>query len=413
MVNKIKEILDKQVSKINPDEEEFLAIKGKTKEFIKELTNKINKKKIAAEVFVGGSIAKKTLIKKEEYDVDIFVRFDKKYKDNEISEILDKLSGGKRIHGSRDYFQVKEGNLTFEIVPTIKIKNPREARNVTDLSYFHVNYIKKKTKENPGLGKQIMLGKAFCYANRCYGAESYIKGFSGYALELLVSYYGSFLKFLKSVKDKERIILDPGKHYKNKNEILLELNESKLNSPIVFVDPTFKYRNALAALSKETFAKFKHAASGFLNNPNESFFEKQNIEERLKKKHKNITIIQSYTNRQKGDIGGSKLRKFHNYLIYRLKKYFEIKIAEFEYSEESNSAKNYFVLQEKKELIIEGPPITHVDNLNKFKKKHKNCFIRKGKAYCKEESKNITSFVAELKKHRILKEMDVISLKLL
>ena len=42
---------------------------------------------IDAEIFVGGSFAKKTLIKKEKYDVDIFVRFDKKYTEYDISEL--------------------------------------------------------------------------------------------------------------------------------------------------------------------------------------------------------------------------------------------------------------------------------------------------------------------------------------
>ena len=51
--------------------------------------------------------------------------------------------------------------------------------------------------------KDVLLGiriaKAFCHANNSYGAESYINGFSGYALELLVYYYGSFLKFIKGI----------------------------------------------------------------------------------------------------------------------------------------------------------------------------------------------------------------------
>jgi len=46
---------------------------------------------------------------------------------------------------------------------------------------------------------EIRIAKAFCYANNCYGAESYISGFSGYALELLVYHYKSFLKFIKSM----------------------------------------------------------------------------------------------------------------------------------------------------------------------------------------------------------------------
>ena len=57
------------------------------------------------------------------------------------------------------------------------------------------------------------------------------------------------------------------KFYKNKQELLNSVNESKLQSPIVLVDPTFKERNALAALSQETFLRFKESCAKFLRNP--------------------------------------------------------------------------------------------------------------------------------------------------
>ena len=125
------------------------------------------------------------------------------------------------IHGSRDYLRIKISPSFFiEVIPAIKIKNPKEAENITDLSYSHVNYIKRKIKSQKILD-EIKLAKVFCYANHCYGAESYINGFSGYGLELLIYYYGSFLKFIKTVsKIKEKTVLDIEKDYKNKQEIL-------------------------------------------------------------------------------------------------------------------------------------------------------------------------------------------------
>ncbi|MBD3252791.1 hypothetical protein GF386_03610, partial [Candidatus Pacearchaeota archaeon] len=54
---------------------------------------------------------------------------------------------------------------------------------MTDLSYFHVNHILKKIKKNKNLSDEIRLAKKFAYSQNCYGAESYIHGFSGYALE--------------------------------------------------------------------------------------------------------------------------------------------------------------------------------------------------------------------------------------
>ena len=102
--------------------------------------------------FLSGEFCEEHYNKKDRYDIDIFVRFDKKYLKQNLSDLTEKIIGkanGKnkveRIHGSRDYFKIVVGkNLFFEIVPVLKINHPKEAENVTDLSYFHVNYAKRK-----------------------------------------------------------------------------------------------------------------------------------------------------------------------------------------------------------------------------------------------------------------------------
>lgn len=360
----MNDILKKQLGKIKLDEEEFTKLEKETEILIDKLKEKIKKRRIKADVFLGGSLAKRTILKREKYDVDIFVRFDKKYRDNEISCLLEKIVKGKRIHGSRDYFLVKKGRITFEIIPVIKIRKAKEARNVTDLSYFHVSYVKNKIARKPELADEILLAKHFCYANRCYGAESYIKGFSGYALELLVIYYKSFTNLIKAVaKSKEQIILDPEKHYKNREDILSQLNEAKLASPIIFVDPTFKERNAIASLSKEAFLKFQDICKSFLKKPNLKFFE----EKEINRKNYNLILI-ARTNKQEGDIAGSKLKKFYNFLSLELEKYFSIKSKEFDYKD-GKEANLYFNIKAKKERILEGPPINALENVLAFKKK--------------------------------------------
>ncbi|MEK6842513.1 MAG: nucleotidyltransferase domain-containing protein, partial [Nanoarchaeota archaeon] len=269
MTKKISEILKRVLEKINPTEEEVYLIKCIVNDFKEKISRKIKELKIKAEVFVGGSFAKKTMIKKDFYDIDIFIRFDKKHRN--ISELTGKILKDfkkKEVKGSRNYFIIDKGHFFIEIVPVLKISNPRKSENVTDLSYSHVNYIRKKAKGKILDG--IKLAKAFCHANGCYGAESYVRGFSGYAIELLVYYYGSFLKFARAF-EKIRIkeVIDIEKHFKNKNDVFMDLNESKLHSPIILVDPTYKNRNALAALSYETFEKFKKICSEFLKDPSE------------------------------------------------------------------------------------------------------------------------------------------------
>ena len=61
--------------------DELNEIKKQTKEVVAALGKGIKKNKIKAEVFVGGSFAKGTLAKSDEYDIDIFIRFDRKYED--------------------------------------------------------------------------------------------------------------------------------------------------------------------------------------------------------------------------------------------------------------------------------------------------------------------------------------------
>jgi len=435
-MKKINQILLEQLKIIKPDKETSDKISDSANKIVKELNSKLKSKKIKAEVFIGGSLAKNTMVKKDKYDVDIFVRFDNKYEDKEISKLLGGVLGKKvkKIHGSRDYYQTVVNGIIMEIIPVLNIKKPEEAKNITDLSYFHVHYLLKQIRKNKKLCDEILLAKTFAYANDCYGAESYIRGFSGYALELLISHYKSFLRFIKEISkisissqdnmlkkmrlssksDKlliNKIIIDQEKLYKNKNQIMLELNKSKKQSPIILIDPTFKDRNALAGLSQDTFQKFQKVCKAFLSKPNKSFFEKKDIGGELTKKYgKKLIIISVKTNKQAGDIAGSKSKKFFKFFCRKLQREFQIQLAEFDYDEKKNIAYFYFVLNKKKDEIVQGPPVTAVQNLARFKKAHPKAFIKNHIAYAKiKHNLDLKSFV-KLFRHsesRVLRQMSI------
>lgn len=417
-----KTILKKQIELVKLDKNIIDKIDIISKEFCNELKKKIKNKKIKAEVFIGGSLAKNTIVKTDDdrYDVDIFVRFDKKYKEKEISNLLGKLVGNRadKIHGSRDYYQIKKENIILEIIPVIKIKKPEEATNVTDLSYFHVKYVTGKIKVNKKLADEIKLAKAFCHGQECYGAESYIRGFSGYSLELLICHYKSFLKFIMEIAkwnvDKvPKLIIDDNKFYK-KNEVLIELNESKLISPIILVDPTFKQRNALSSLSQDTFDKFKKACILFLKNPNEEFFRKKSILEGFKD-FKSLKIVSVTTNKQKGDISGTKSKKFFKFFISNVKREFEVKKADFDYDENKNIAYYYLVLDKKAEETIKGPPVTAVNHLTDFRKVHPDAFIKNHISYAKiTHNLKFEDFLKKFieKDRKIIDEMSIKEIKL-
>lgn len=390
-MKKIDVILNQVLENIKPPEEDLKIINNSLKDFLKKLEAGLKKHKIKAEVFVGGSFAKNTVIKKDNYDVDVFLRFPE---DKNISEqtakVLKEIETFSVMHGSRDYFQLKVSpDFFIEVVPVKKVKNPKESENITDLSYSHVNYIKRKLKSKKTLD-EIRIAKAFCYANHCYGAESYIQGFSGYGLELLVYYYGSFLKFIREMtKAREKIIIDIEKKFRNRQEVLMDLNSSKLQSPVVLIDPTYKQRNALAALSQETFEKFREDCRKFLKTPSVKFFEVkktdlEKVKQNAKKNKYEFILLEAKTEKQEGDVAGSKLLKFYRHLETEIRRFFEIKNKGFDYSKEK-SARFFFVVKNRKEILCAGPDKKDKKNIIAFKKRHKHTFINEKKIFAREK----------------------------
>ncbi len=421
----IKEVLS--ALDLTPGKEDIDYLKTETGKLTALLKEAFKQDKIAAEVFVGGSYTKNTLIKGKSYDIDVFARFDWKYE--ELSPILERIvkkvaKKGKfkidKIHGSRDYFRLyKDKKAIFEIIPVTRINNPKEARNVTDLSYFHVNYVKRKLKGN--IAREVILAKQFCKANDVYGAESYVNGFSGYALECLVINYKSFEKMLRElvkVKENDRLIIDSGKKFKKKSDILFELNESKLGSPIILIDPTWKERNALAALSRETFRKFQETASKFLKKPSKDFFIIKEFDasefKKKTKKGEQFVSLSIETDRQEGDIAGTKMKKFSNYISKELAKYFEIIDKKFDYKG-GKRADFYIITKPKKEIIKIGPPTSFEKHAAAFRKQNKKVYEKNGILYARIKI-NFTAkdFLRKLEKNysRTIKGMGIIGLKI-
>ncbi len=417
----MKKILKEVLEEIKPQKKEVLKIRRELIAITSQMKREIKKNNISAEVFVGGSFAKGTMIKRNGMDIDIFIRFDKKYSEQEMKKLTKKIISFlkyKVVKGSRDYFKVKISDAILEIVPIRKIAKPEQAENVTDLSYFHVKYENKKL--NNQLRDEIRLAKAFCHASGCYGAESYIRGFSGYGLELLLIYYQTFEKFVKEISSiKTKKFIDIEKKYRNEREALMSMNSSKLESPIILVDPVLKGRNALAALSHEKFIKFQKWCKKFLKKPSKKFFVEEKIDlDKLKEKAKeseNKVFLIIKTNKQEGDIAGTKLLKFNEFLKRELSKKFEITKSFFEYSGKKEGF-SFIEVRKKEKIIIEGPFKKDKKNLERFIKKHADVFFKNDRVYAIEIVEEtvkefLKSFIKNKKK--IIKDMGITKIKIL
>lgn len=385
----IKQVLNEVLKDIQPDEKYERKIFSK----LNLIISKINKNQKYIKAVLGGSGAKGTWLKV--FDADIFVLFDYlKFRDKsgELSDILDKILKKRfksviRLHGSRDYFQIRQDKFTFEIVPILKIKRAEQAKNITDVSPLHSNWVRKHKK----LINEMKLAKQFSQANNVYGAESYIRGFSGYICEILTVYYGSFLNLIKNAaKWQDKAVIDVKKYYKGKDVFKL-VNTSKLMSPLIVIDPVQKDRNAAAALSMEKFNAFKKAAGEFLKSPSKEFFAKKSMNELFsadKSKSRQLITVKAKPLSGKIDVVGSKILKVYEFLNAELKKHgFSIIKAGWEWDKKKDAC-FYFLLGKKllpKTVEVEGPPIKIAQHVENFKKTHRKTTVKNNKVYALEK----------------------------
>ena len=406
----MKEILDR----ITPKPVERKKNKLASDSFLKKLNANLR----YARASVEGSSAKDTWLAGN-HDTDIFVLYEyKRYasKSTELSDMLEpvlkktfpkmKIS---RLHGSRDYFQLNYEHLSFEVIPILKITKSTQAKNITDISPLHSIWINKKTKK---LKDDIRLVKQFCRAQKVYGAESYLGSFSGYVLEILIAYYGSFQKFLQAaVKWKVKEIIDPENYY-HKKDVFLELNKSKLLSPLIVIDPVDKNRNAAAALTLEKFIHLKQAAATYLKKPGPTAFEVKPISlPELKKKvsvqESNLVVLNVSLPAGKEDVVGIKIIKVFEFIKKALEP-FDIKESGWEWPN-PKSAFCYFIVAKKelpKEEIRIGPPLEMKHFVADFKKKYQQTTVQQGKVIAKVKTPypQLADFVRFQLKNTYLKQ---------
>jgi tRNA nucleotidyltransferase (CCA-adding enzyme) len=399
------------LKKIKPGKEEIDNLNKITKEFLTKLNSKLKD----AKAVLGGSGAKDTWLSGN-HDVDLFVQFDRdkfsreshlisKHLEKTLKKVFPKFKI-ERLHGSRDYFQLYYKKLNFEVVPIIKINKSEDALNITDISPLHAIWVNKNAQK---LKDEIRLAKQFCRANKLYGAESHISGFSGYVLEILISYYGSFEKLLKaSLKWKDKEVIDPEKYYKNKHMVLFNLNNSKLKSPIIVVDPVDKERNAAAALSNEKMKQFQKVAKQYLKSPSEKLFVREEISKEQLMKEKGHLIFLNITSLEgKHDVVGVKLLKAFEFLKKELS---DFKVQKYGWDWDGNEeAVFYFILKDNKLPEFEvrtGPPLKLTEYVKDFKKKNKNYFEKDGKlcAKIKVEFPKLEDSIKNLLSQKYFKE---------
>lgn len=383
MINqsKVRAVCKKVLERIVPDAAERTKLDNIINFAKKSVEDELAKQEISAEVIIGGSIGKDTWLKNT-HDIDFFIKFDPKYEELKIGELLGYVVKSvfpnvKVAHGSRDYYQLQYKGYDFEFVPVLNLQNPEQAKNSMDASPFHVKYVKNHSRIND-IGNEIRLLKSFAKAQGAYGAESYISGISGYVSELLIIKYGGFYELLEAFENLQpKIIIDSEKHYKDTNQIFRDFPDSKIKSPVIVIDPVLKTRNAAAALDHRTFSRLLFAMRKFLRDPKESYFtaKKTRLDdlEKLSKKRGTVFVIKPIKQTdEKKDVFFAKLKKKIEQINSQLERQ-GIEVYDFGFVEDKE-LNVYFEIETitlSKYRKHFGPPVwVPADNFDAFLEKH-------------------------------------------
>lgn len=404
----LKEVVKKH--KLSAKDENL--VQKRITDILAAINNALRAKHVNAEARLGGSAAKGTFIAGD-FDVDIFVVFNESHRGENLSNILEPCLKGfkpERLHGSRDYFQFNDRGLKYEVIPVLDFSDISKIENITDASIRHVKWVVGKIQNDPKMRDEILLTKLFCKAQGVYGAESYIRGFSGHVVDILTIYYGSFLNLMKAAaRWGETTTIDYYNVYSGK--AAERINSAKVQGPLIAIDPIQPGRNASASLTVENYEKFKEAAQAFVKKPAARFFEKKKTTVAMLKrgaKGKALVAISATPIKETQDIAGTKMLKAFEFVCQQLSDYgFHIFASGFEWDKKKPAL--MWVVTEKKigsEKRHQGPPIKDKKNAEAFRHKHAMVLEENGKLYTvlKRKHTEPQSLVRELLRNEYVRE---------
>jgi tRNA nucleotidyltransferase (CCA-adding enzyme) len=278
---KLEGIVRRVLDDVKPTEDEMRRITAYSNELMGRLKSAAPKD---VEIAFVGSAARGTQIKGS-YDMDIFLLFPKGLKEREMENkglaiaksIVNRGRGETFIikYAEHPYLKliVDSGTgLTADIVPAFKIENAREIGTSVDRTQLHNKFISARLTESEKDNVRVL--KAFLKAHNIYGANAKYEGFSGYACELMVYQFGSFINVLQEFsKLNLPLALDPlnRETYRPHHE-RTGILAKKFKSRFVLIDPTDENRNVTAATSIESIARLCITSRLMLKKPSIGFF---------------------------------------------------------------------------------------------------------------------------------------------
>ena len=315
---------------------------------------------LGIEAIVGGSYAKDTWVSGSR-EVDVFARFpaaNEEELEAQVPALFAAFPEAEHVHGSRTYLRADIGGVTVEIIP---IRPLTDDANTMDHSPDHITYVQKHLT-SPNDVRRL---KSLLRENRIYGAESHVRGFSGYVCELLIIAYSTLEKLAQEAASWEE-----GTRVRFHDE------GYAFEAVLIVEDPTDPRRNAAAAVDERAFRTFTklmdHIRSGR---------DERSIIAPIEPPYVRVVMHGSH---EKQDISFAQLRTIHDRLERELEP-FGVRDAQWH---TNGSWESRFSL-ERTELepvqVRIGPPISIPDAVSAFTEHHPDAYEEDGRIIAQVE----------------------------
>ena len=426
--NEIRGMLKDILIDISPNETEEREISDFSKKIINELYGELkNSNSIppVIDIIQVGSTARNTNLKND-YDIDIFVRFEKDTEKETLKKIV--LNAGKKViekfggkcwveYAEHPYLSAQVGKYEIDIVPCYKLNWGEKIISAVDRTPLHNEFLiymmkKYENEKNNGINNidkkikinnEVRLLKKFLKGIGIYGSDLKTKGFSGYLCELLIIHYGGFINTLKNAQKwriGQKIILEEVFNIYN----LENYKFASFKDPLIVYDPVDLNRNVAAALSKENFCKFVFYSHLFLKNPSKEFFYdyartvKENLDDRKKglfitlgiKRDNDIVDDVIYPQMEKLQKSINKILIENDFEFLRYENYADDDMCYLSWE---------FLVYELPDVKLKiGPPVFNKKGVDNFIKKNSKYFIKDCNvcAYIDRKYKNIHELFEDL-----------------
>jgi len=303
----------------------------------------------------AGSYAKGTWLPKSQ-DIDIFVKFHENTNPEKFESIgkkigFDSLKKFKPYvrYSEHPYVEAFVKGKRVNVVPCYDVKSGNW-KSAADRSPFHTKFILNSLDQSHK--NEVRMLKKFLIDNDLYGAEIAKQAFSGYVAEVLILYYGSFLKVIKAAANFRwnQIIGKPTK---------------KFDTPLVIIDPIDSNRNLGTAVSIENIGRLVLLSRAFLKKPSLFFKPKKPSKKNLE----NTLVLTFGYKKRSPDVIWGQLKRSASALTKQLNLAgFNVLRSQVVTDEISNAAL-IFLLQSikiEKRMVRKGPDFFRSKDSDKF-----------------------------------------------